>query len=263
MEIKQGIRRNFARRAPSYDRHAAAQRFMARRLLALVKPAAPRPGRILEIGCGTGYLTERLRREHAGARLTALDLAPALVAAARERLGPNGGVAWVVADAESWGRGAFDLIISNAVFQWLTRPGEALAAYFHRLRPGGVLAFSTLGPLTFRELWAALSEAAARLNVRAVPEIPAQGFLTQEGWARILKDAGFAQVHLERQVVTTAYPTVWQFLKSLQATGATNPEPRPFSPRLLRAMTEAYEESFRRNGAIPVTYEIIWVLARE
>jgi len=185
------------------------------------------------------------------------------VAAARQRLGPDGGVAWLVADGESPPRGAFDLIISNATFQWLTRPGEALAAYFQSLMPGGVLAFSTLGPLTFRELSGALREAAAGLKARVVPEVPAQRFLTQEAWAGILQDAGFAQVHLERQVVTAAYPTVRHFLKSLQATGATNPDPRPFSSRLLRAMTTAYEESFRRNGAVPGTYEISWVLARK
>jgi malonyl-CoA O-methyltransferase len=262
MEVKRGIRRNFARRVASYDQHAAAQRFMARRLLALAAAAAPRPGRILEVGCGTGHLTARLRREHPGAGLTALDLAPALVAAARERLGPNEGVAWVVADAETWSRGAFDLIISNAAFQWLTSPGEALAAYFQCLNPGGVLAFSTLGPLTFRELSASLREAEARLGARRVPEIPAQKFLTREGWAALLGAAGFSQVSLERRLITAAYPTVRQFLKSLQATGATNPDPRPFSSRLLKAMTAAYEEGFRHNGAVPVTYEIIWAVAR-
>jgi len=261
MDVKQGIRRNFARRAASYDRHAAAQRFMARRLLALVGRAMPPPDRILEIGCGTGYLTQRLRQAHAGSRLVALDLDAALVEAARRRLKPDNGVAWLVADGENLGRGCFDLIISNAAFQWLTNPGAALKAYFHSLKDGGALAFSTLGPLTFRELGDSLRQAAAKLKARAVPEIPAQDFLDREAWARLLKEAGFSRVHLEEKVVTLAHPSVWQFLKALQATGATSPRPRPFSPRLLHSLTNAYGAAYGRNGTIPVTYEIIWAVA--
>jgi malonyl-CoA O-methyltransferase len=261
MEIKQGIRRNFARRVASYDRHAMTQRFMARRLLALVAPAAPRPGRILEIGCGTGYLTQKLRLEHSGARLTALDLDAALVAAARRRLGPDPGVGWLVADGENLGRGTFDMIISNAVFQWLIHPGAALKGYFHSLKDGGVVAFSTLGPLTFQELGAAMRAAAAALPARTVPEIPAQSFLTREAWGALLKEAGFARVRLEAQTLTAAYPSVWQFLKALQATGATSPRPRPFSPRLLQALSAAYAAAYGQNGSIPVTYEIIWAVA--
>jgi len=53
------------------------------------------------------------------------------------------------------------------------------------------------------------------------------------------------------------------FLKSLQATGATNPQPRPFSPRLLRAMIQAYQEGYGEGGVIPVSYELIWAVARK
>jgi len=56
MDGKQGIRRYFARRAGSYDRHAGVQRYMARGLLSLLEGLLPRSGRIMEIGCGTGLL---------------------------------------------------------------------------------------------------------------------------------------------------------------------------------------------------------------
>jgi hypothetical protein len=76
-----------------------------------------------------------------------------------------------------------------------------------------------------------------------------------------LKEAGFARVRLEAQTLTAAYPSVWQFLKALQATGATSPRPRPFSPRLLQALSAAYAAAYGQNGSIPVTYEIIWAVA--
>jgi malonyl-CoA O-methyltransferase len=263
MEIKEGIRRNFARRAGSYDRQAGAQRFMAQGLLALTAPHIVRAGRILEIGCGTGYLTQLLRRLSPGATLVALDLDQALVTEARRRLGNGNGVTWLVADGEALEAGPFDLIIANAAFQWLIRPGGALAAYFRSLNPGGVLAFSTLGPRTFSELSASLQEAAGGLKLPRAPSIPAQNFLDREDWSELLTRAGFPEVRLAREAAVATFPSVGHFLKALQATGATNPQPRPFSPRLLKAMAAAYRKNFGQNGGIPATYEIIWAVARK
>jgi malonyl-CoA O-methyltransferase len=263
MEVKQGIRRNFARRAQSYDRHAGMQRLMAHRLVAAVGGSLARARSILEIGCGTGYLTGLLRQANREARLVALDLDAALVAAARRRLGPEAGVAWLVADGESPLRGEYDLIIANATFQWFTRPGETLAAYYQSLAPGGILAFSTLGPQTFQELAEALNRAARSLKLPAPPPIPAQGFGNRETWSHRLSRAGFSQVRLAQEMVTATFPSVKEFLKALQATGATNPRPCPLSPRLLTAFMEAYQTNYGRDGAIPVSYEMIWAVAEK
>ncbi len=263
LDIKRGIRRNFARRAGSYDRQAGVQRLMAHGLLALAEGRLPRAGRILEIGCGTGYFTQLIKQDCNGASLVALDLDAALVAAARRRLGTAAGVAWLVADGETLSRGSFDAIVANATFQWLTRPAASLAAYFDLLNPGGTLAFSTLGPGTFRELAGALEQAAAAVQVARQPAIAAQGFLDGETWSELLAVAGFRMVKLARESVTTVYPSVPAFFKALQAMGATNPRPRPFSPRLLQALIQAYREGYGQDGSIPATYEIIWVIARK
>ena len=263
MDVKQGIRRNFARRARSYDRHAQMQRLMAHELVAAAGGSLAQARRILEIGCGTGYLTKLLRQANGEARLVALDLDAALVDAARRRLGPAAGVAWLVADGEAPLRGEYDLIIANATFQWFTRPGEALAAYYRSLAPGGVLAFSTLGPQTFQELAEALDRAARSLELPAIPPIPAQGFGDRETWSGRLHRAGFRQARLTRRMVTATFPSVKEFLKALQATGATNPRPCPLSPRLLRGLMAAYQTGYGRDGVIPVSYDLIWAVAQK
>ena len=159
-QTKQGIRRNFARRAASYDRHAEMQRLMAQELVAAAGGSLPRAGRILEIGCGTGYLTGLLRQANPAARLVALDLDAALVRGGPAAPGAGGGSGVAGGGRGDLIRGSFDLIIANATFQWFTDPGETLAAYFRSLAPGGVLAFSTLGPQTFQELAESLDRAA-------------------------------------------------------------------------------------------------------
>ncbi len=261
--VKQGIRRNFARRANSYDRHACIQRLMAQGLMARLGGWPARAQRILEIGCGTGYLTQLLRQANGTARLVALDLDATLVETARRRLGPDAGVAWLVADGETPIRGEYDLIIANATFQWFTRPGKTLAAYYQSLGPGGVLAFSTLGPRTFHELAGALAQAARCLDLPTAPPIPAQGFANREAWSNRLYRAGFRQARLTREMLTATCPSVPEFLKALQATGATNPRPGPFPRRLLTGLIAAYQNAYGRDGAIPVSYEIIWAVAQK
>ncbi len=260
-EAKRGVRRNFARRAPSYDRHAAVQRHMADELMGRVPAAAAGANRILEIGCGTGYLTALLRRAYPQAFLVAVDLDRALLTAARARVGPDARTAWIMADGETLDRGNFDLIVANATFQWFAHPRQTLEGLKQALAPGGILAFATLGPGTFRELAVSLRRAAGALG-RQAPPIPASRFLGREGWFSLLQDAGLRDLELKDESVTVRYPGVSQFLQSLKATGATNPRPRPFSPRLLAALTEKYRQDFGDNGVIFATYEIIWATAR-
>jgi malonyl-CoA O-methyltransferase len=259
-QVKQGIRRNFARRADTYDRHAGVQREMAARLLDLTEGEIRRAGRILEVGCGTGHLTLGLRRLNPHGLLVAIDLDPCLLARARARLGPDPRTCFAAADGEAFAGGPFDLIIANAAFQWFRHPGEALATYQRQLLPGGALAFATLGPATFRELAWSLDHAARLLGRPAPPPIPARRFPTAEEWRRLLQASGFTRLSQAHGFWRRPHPSVQDFLHSLKATGATNPIPLTLSPRFFQTFVQAYRAGFGSNGSIPVTYEVIWFL---
>ncbi len=263
MTHKQAIQRNFRRRGATYDRHARIQQWMAAELLEECREALLQARRILEVGCGTGYLTERLRQANRNASMVALDLEASLLQQARARVGRNAGVHFVAADGEAFFGGSYDLIVSNSVFQWFTRPEGTLREYYRMLSPGGCLAFAILGPATFRELAASFQQAAGSLLLAASPELAAVAFSGEETWKNVLIRAGFQAVSLRREVRIETHPTVQDFLHDLQATGATNPTPRPLSPRLFRHMAAIYQSTFGLNGAIPATYEVIWALAQK
>lgn len=91
----------------------------------------------LEIGCGTGQLTEPLSGLRI--RLTAIDIGPSLVAAARRRVG-DAGVSFEVTSFEDLAAGdaSFDLVISGAAFHWID-PEVAFSKAARLLRPGGWL----------------------------------------------------------------------------------------------------------------------------
>jgi malonyl-CoA O-methyltransferase len=218
---------------------------------------------ILEIGCGTGYLTKALRLLNTQAQLVAVDLDVRLIQAARAKLEGDPRTAWLVADGENLTRGRFDLIISNSTFQWFSEPGETLRRYRELLTAEGFLAFAIMGPGTFQELAASIKDAARNFNLTKCHEIAAERFLGKSDWQSLLAKAGFREVSVKTELITLDFPSVRDFLASLQATGATNPAPRPLSPRLFQAMLSAYKTGFGVNGSIPATYDLIWATARK
>jgi trans-aconitate 2-methyltransferase len=113
----------------------------ARDLLA----AIPRTqvGVAIDLGCGPGNSTELIAARFPTARITGIDSSPDMVASARARL-PR--ARFEIADVRAWAGAAgpdsqaADLIVANAVLQWVPGHAELLPALAARLRPGGWLA---------------------------------------------------------------------------------------------------------------------------
>ena len=256
---KHRLGHNFGRQAAQYDRYALVQRRLAEQLVQSLEQHPGNFARILEIGCGTGYLTSLLRQAFPKARITALDLAPAALEAARTRLASAADIEWLVADGEHVAPGRFDLITASSVFQWFSQPRQACRLYWEHLNPGGLLAFTTLGPLTFRELAVSFSQAGEMFPELTLPVIPAQNFAPGQDWGDFLQQAGFADITLRQELWLEGYPDLWAFLKAVRGMGATSTRPAFMPRKLLTAVVDQYEQCFRRNGTVQVTYEIISV----
>jgi len=100
-------------------------------------------GRVLDVGCGTGFLAERLARRGFGG--VGIDLSPDSVEIANERLrdiGP-GTLRAEVGSAYDPPEGTFDLITLTDVLEHLEDPRACLGALRSRLVPGGLLVVST------------------------------------------------------------------------------------------------------------------------
>jgi len=98
------------------------------------------PVDVLDLGCGTGSLTMLLAE--AGHRVHGVDLAPAMVAAARAKVAASGTTATVeVGDASDPPglAGAYDVVLTRHVLWALPDPASALSRWVRLLRPGGRL----------------------------------------------------------------------------------------------------------------------------
>jgi 2-polyprenyl-6-hydroxyphenyl methylase/3-demethylubiquinone-9 3-methyltransferase len=102
--------------------------------------------RALDVGCGGGLLAEALAR--AGARVTAVDLSPAMIEVARLHAVESGlEVDYRVAGAEELAAAepaGFDLVTCMEVLEHVPDPALMTATLARLLRPGGALIVSTL-----------------------------------------------------------------------------------------------------------------------
>jgi trans-aconitate 2-methyltransferase len=93
---------------------------------------------IVDLGCGPGNSTEALAARFPGAAVCGLDSSADMIAAARQRL-PQ--IPFAVADIQTWNdRGPFEVLLANAVFQWIANHAAVLPALVGKLSPGGALA---------------------------------------------------------------------------------------------------------------------------
>lgn len=105
----------------------------------------PDPARVADLGCGTGELTATLAIRWPDAVIEAVDGSPEMIAKAREHAIP-GRLGFRVADVAAWRPGRpVDLIVSNAVLQWVPEHLELLPEWVAALTPGGRLAFQVPG----------------------------------------------------------------------------------------------------------------------
>lgn len=259
---KERLRHNFSRRAGRYDAAALVQQELATQLLERLRYMRPRVDSLLEIGCGTGFYTALLRQAFPAARLTAIDLAPAALTLAQDRLGNRNNIRWLVGDGETGYWGEFDLITANSVFQWFSRPALALARLYRQLRPQGWLAFSAFGPATFQELAASLAAAAAHLGLRPL-RLPAQEFIPAARWRYYLQQAGFTAINTQEELRYRYYSDFWDLLRNIQQTGATSTRPAFIPRQLLLAAQAYYDRHFCSRQQLQVSYETFLILARK
>ncbi|WP_223636034.1 trans-aconitate 2-methyltransferase [Corallococcus sp. EGB] len=122
--------------AAQYTRFEDERNRPIRDLLARVPTADVK--RAADIGCGPGNSTELLRARFPQASVSGMDSSPDMLAAARKRL-PD--VRFDLGDIAAWSDpGPYDVILANAVLQWVPDHSTLLPALLRKLTPGGSLA---------------------------------------------------------------------------------------------------------------------------
>jgi ubiquinone/menaquinone biosynthesis C-methylase UbiE len=139
--------------------------------------------RVLDVGCGTGILTERIWRDLRPEVIYGCDPSPGMLEQARER---SRDVRWLGGSAEQvpLADATVDAVVTTEAFQFFDQPA-ALDEFARLLEPGGIVVIAMLTPPT----------AAAGVLTRLVPaRWPTRGQLRA-----MLGEAGF-EVRRQRPV---------------------------------------------------------------
>jgi malonyl-CoA O-methyltransferase len=250
-------RRSFDRAAHSYDSAAIIHREVRGNLLQRLELTRLQPRVVLDAGAGTGHASRALKRRYPKALVVALDSSRGMLAAAARQRSWLRPFERVCADAEllPLGDGSVDLVLSNLMLQWCN-PDAVFAEFRRVLKPNGLLSFSAFGPDTLRELRAAWREVDSHSHVHR--------FIDMHDLGDALVRSGFSAPVLDVERFTLSYLDVRKVAADLKATGAHNATAGRAkgltSPSKFAGMEAAYE-SFRQDGRLPATYEVVFAHA--
>ena len=240
------IRKRFRRGLDTYSEAADIQTRMADKLCSMIAEYRKHFSDVLEIGAGTGLLTDRLDHSITWDRRMVNDLVKECSRFHSHRVK----TVFLPGDAEKldWG-GTFDLICSNAAFQWLTD----LPAFLKRLKnfssSGGLLAFSSFGPDNLKELTAVTG---AGLHYYSIDELTA-----------MLEQSGFQihQAEIDTHIRNFADPL--DILKEMRRTGVNASAGQVWwTPHKLAEFRKEYRNRFgNTGGSVNLTWKPVYILA--
>ena len=232
------IQKRFAKNLDTYNDNAKIQKKMAERLLSFLERKDFND--ILEIGCGTGFLTQLVNDSFNFNTYTANDIVESCEKYVKE-INPK--INFIPADIEKAVENSdkkYDLIISNAAFQWVENLESFIKLLVSKLNDGGVLLFSTFGPENFREVNFVLGKTLPYYSANELQEI--------------IKD--YKNI-VEQEMHVMAFKTPKDILKHIKSTGVNALEMVSWTKTDMQKFENGYNNFC--SGIPTLTYHPIYV----
>lgn len=235
------VAHRFARAHDTYTHHARVQTSITDRLLTLLHTHLhTSPHTILEIGGGTGRSTLSLRASFPTAQITVWDLTQPSTPIAPDVTTRCGDAETMIMHAPTE---SLDLIFSSSTVQWFNSLPRFLAHASRALRTGGLMAISTFGPDTMRELSGGTD----------IPRFPSAATLER----MLPPDLHIETIEAYTQTLT--FPTPREVLAHVRATGvnALRADGASHALRIIRSYP------LTPGGEAPLTYQPIYLILRK
>jgi malonyl-CoA O-methyltransferase len=221
-------------RAHNYDEHAHIQKDAAKQLMEFL-PDQQQPD-ILEIGCGTGFLTDYLIERYPDGSFLVSDLSSEMVKRCQEKFLDTSNIHFQCMDGEFPDASrSYDLIVSSMAVQWFSDPLEGLGRLTALLKPEGQLYYTTLGNASFAEWKEALAAVSAPSGIMQIPLWPGVFYESK---------------------IRHKYQRAEHFLRSLKKIGAG--QSRENYEKLSSVLLRKACAHFNRSSSGQVTWHIVY-----
>lgn len=259
------LKRRFSRNIKNYDKYANVQKKMGDILIDRIKNDRSHIKNILEIGCGTGYVTQRLMNYFPDAQITAVDIAPGMIEYVKSIIQCDR-VNFICEDIEEMNLDdKFDLIISNATFQWFNNLEKTTNRLIRLLNKSGILCFSTFGENTFKELKEAFYKAKQMLKINESIS-PSQSFYSLNQLQNICNNIITTNSLSDMDICSLeSYECEYfncciEFLNSVKKIGANNSQKdrNITTPDFIEKVIEIYDKDYLENDKVVATYHNLY-----
>jgi trans-aconitate 2-methyltransferase len=181
--------------APTYD---SKHSFVWQYGTDVLELLAPGPGeRILDLGCGTGHLTNKIAE--AGAEVVGIDNSQAMIEQARKNF-PR--LRFEIADGTDFRFDEpFDAVFSNAAIHWMRDPAAVAASIYRALKPGGRFVAEFGGKGNLKAIKTALHNASAAAGYAVSDDVAFRYYPSIGEYATLLEGQGFrvaSAAHFDR-----------------------------------------------------------------
>ena len=229
---------DFSKAKETYRDSAFVQGKMAQTLCELcAKHFGADYKKILEIGSGTGLLTDKIVKNYNFCEFILNDLTDNYTGYDYPFLKGDAGVLDLPVSC--------DLIISGACFQWIFD----IENFFNKLKKSlsniGVLAFSSFGEDNFYEF-------------KTLENLG----LNYCNYSQVLARCGYRVVEYEREKITLYFKTPKEVLRHIKSTGAALPSHKNWTRASLKSFENKYTELFGDEKGVTLTYNPIYILAK-
>jgi len=249
------IQQGFNASAKEYDRFSALHREIADKLLARVLKGIV-PSSVLDVGCGTGYLTGKIKEQFPRGYVVGLDFAQRMLEIAAMK---HEGIDWVLGSSDRlpFDDGNFDILVSNLAYQWAEDLTKSFSEAWRALAPGGIFAVTLFGHNTCQELFQALEMSRpGALQFTRLPDV------SQIKEALLV--SGFQNPEWGVESVRVEYKGMQDLIAWLKSIGANNMPRVGYLGKDTMARADAfYRKYFSFGSGVQASFEVISIYVKK